>query len=82
MCDIKNMTNEELKGLSDRIAAELTERRTKEKNALLKTLSDTLKRLYDIDPNYYMNGSIRTDCCCEPMEIDLFDLLLEYFEIC
>lgn len=81
MCDIKNMTNEELKGLSDRIAAELTERRIKEKNALLKTLSDTVKRLYDIDPDFYMNGSIRTDCCDELMEIDLFDLLRDYFDI-
>lgn len=81
MCDIKNMTNEELKGLSDRIAAELTERRIKEKNALLKTLSDTVERLYDIDHTFYMNGSIRTDCCGEPMEIDLFGLLCDYFDI-
>lgn len=81
MCDIKSMTNEELKGLSDRIAAELTERRIKEKNALLKTLSDTVKRLYDIDHTFYMNGSIRTDCCGELMEIDLFYLLRDYFDI-
>ena len=81
MCDVKSMTNEELKKLSDRIAAELTERRIKEKNALLKTLSDTVKRLYDIDPDFYMNGSIRTDCCDELMEIDLFDLLRDYFDI-
>jgi hypothetical protein len=75
------MTNEELKKLSDRIAAELTERRIKEKNALLKILSDTVKRLYDIDPDFYMSGSIRTDCCNELMEIDLFDLLRDYFDI-
>ena len=81
MCDIKNMTNEELKNLSNRIVAELTERRIKEKNALLKTLSDTVKQLYDIDPDFYMNGSIRTDCCDELMEIDLFDLLRDYFDI-
>ena len=81
MCDIKNMTNEELKGLSDRIAAELTERKIKEKSALLKTLSDTIKRLYDIDPDFYMNGFIRTDCCDEKMEIDLFDVLRDYFDI-
>lgn len=81
MCDVKSMTNEELKKLSDRIAAELTERRIKEKNALLKTLSDTVKRLYDIDPDFYMNGSIRTDCCDELMEINLFDLLRDYFDI-
>lgn len=81
MCDVKSMTNEELKKLSDRIAAELTERRIKEKNALLKILSDTVKRLYDIDPDFYMNGSIRTDCCDELMEIDLFNLLRDYFDI-
>lgn len=81
MCDVKSMTNEELKKLSDRIAAELTERRIKEKNALLKTLSDTVKRLYDIDPDFYMNGSIRTDCCDAQMEIDLFYLLRDYFDI-
>lgn len=81
MCDVKSMTNEELKKLSDRIAAELTERRIKEKNALLKILSDTVKRLYDIDPDFYMSSSIRTDCCDELMEIDLFDLLRDYFDI-
>lgn len=81
MCDVKSMTNEELKKLSDRIAAELTERRIKEKNALLKTLSDTVKRLYDIDPDFCMNGSIRTDCCDAQMEIDLFYLLRDYFDI-
>ena len=81
MCDIKSLTDEELKNLSNRIVAELTERRIKEKNALLKTLSDTVKQLYDIDPDFYMNGSIRTDCCDELMEIDLFDLLRDYFDI-
>ena len=82
MCDIRNMTDEELKSLSDRITVELKDRKNKEKTFLLKTLSDTLKRLYDLDPNFYMTGSIRTDCCCEEMEIDLFELLLDYFEIC
>lgn len=82
MCDIRNMTNEELKSLADRITVELRNRKNEEKTALLKTLSDTLKRLYDVDPNYYMNESIRADCCCEEMEIDLFELLLDYFEIC
>lgn len=82
MCDIKNLTDEELKNLSNRIAVELSDRKNKEKTALLKTLKDTLKRLYDVDPNYYMNESIRTDCCCEEMEIDLFELLLDYFDIC
>lgn len=82
MFDIRNMTNEELKSLADRITVELGNRKNEEKTALLKTLSDTLKRLYDVDPNYYMNESIRTDCCCEEMEIDLFELLLDYFEIC
>ena len=81
MCDIKNLTDEELKSLSNRIAAELTERRIKEKNALLKTLSDTVKRLYDIDPDFYMNSFIRTDCCDAQMEIDLFYLLRDYFDI-
>lgn len=82
MCDVKSMTNEELKKLSDRIAAELTERRIKEKNALLKTLSDTVKRLYDIDPDYIMSASTITDCCDKELEIDLFGFLLDYFEIC
>lgn len=82
MCDIRTMTDEELKSLADRITVEIKDRKIKEKNVLLKTLRDTAERLYDIDPNFYMNGSIRTDCCCEPMEIDLFDLLLEYFDIC
>ena len=81
MCDIKNMTDEELKNLSDRITTELKDRKNREKTILLKTLSDTLKRLYDVDPNYYMNSSIRTDCCGEEMEIDLFGLLLEYFNL-
>ena len=31
MCDIKNMTDEELKNLSDRIAVELSDRKNKEK---------------------------------------------------
>lgn len=79
--DIKNMTDEELKSLSNRIAVELSDRKNREKTALLKTLKDTLKQLYDIDPNYYMNETIRTDCCCEEMEIDLFGLLLNYFNI-
>jgi hypothetical protein len=82
MCDVKNMTDEELKSLADRITVELKDRKNKERNALLKTLRDTAKQLYDIDPNYYMNEIIRTDCCCEEMEIDLFELLLDYFEIC
>lgn len=82
MFDIKNMTDEELKSLTDRITVELRNRKNEEKTALLKTLSDTLKRLYDLDPNFYMTDSIRTDCCCEKMEIDLFELLLDYFEIC
>lgn len=81
MCDVKNMTDEELKNLSNRIAVELSDRKNREKTALLKTLKDTLKQLYDIDPNYYMNETIRTDCCCEEMEIDLFGLLLNYFNI-
>ena len=81
MCDVKNMTDEELKNLSNRIAVELSDRKNREKTALLKTLKDTLKQLYDIDPNYYMNETIRTDCCCEEIEIDLFGLLLNYFNI-
>lgn len=81
MCDVKNMTDEELKNLSNRIAVELSDRKNKEKTVLLHALKGTLKRLYDIDPNYYMNETIRTDCCCEEMEIDLFGLLLNYFNI-
>lgn len=81
MCDIKNMTDEELKSLADRITTELKDRKNKEKNVLLKILSDTVKRLYDIDPDFYMSSSIRTDCCYELMEIDLFDLLRDYFDI-
>ena len=81
MCDIKNMTDEELKSLSNRIAAELTERRIKEKNALLKTLGETVKRLYETDHDFYMNNFIRTDCCDAEMEIDLFELLRDYFDI-
>ena len=81
MCDITNMTDEELKSLADRITTELKDRKNKEKNTLLKTLRETVERLYEIDPNYYMNGSIRTDCCSEKMEIDLFSLLLDYFNI-
>ena len=81
MCDIKNLTDEELKNLADRILIEIKDRKNKEKNVLLKTLRDTIERLYDVDPAFYMNSSIRTDCCCELMEIDLFDLLLKYFEI-
>ena len=81
MCDFKSMTDEELKNLSNRIAVELSDRKNREKTALLKTLKDTLKQLYDIDPNYYMNETIRTDCCCEEIEIDLFGLLLNYFNI-
>ena len=82
MIDIKEMTNEELQSLTNRILIELNDRRNKEKNALLKTLNNTIHQLYDIDPNYYMNSTIRTDCCNEAMEIDLFSLLLEYFDIC
>ena len=82
MCDIKNMTDEELKNLSDRITIELKDRKNKEKTVLLKTLKDTVERLYDIDPTYLMRGSIKTDCCDEEMEIDLFELLLDYFDIC
>lgn len=81
MIDIKSMTNEELQSLTNRISTELNDRKNKEKNVLLKTLSDTLKQLYDTDPNYYMNSTIRTDCCGEEMEIDLFRLLLDYFDI-
>lgn len=81
MCDIRNMTNEELKSLADRITVELKDRKNKEKTALLKTLRDTLEQLYNTDPAFYMNGSVRTDCCGETMEIDLFGLLLDYFNI-
>ena len=82
MIDIKEMTNEELQDLTNRILIELNDRRNKEKNALLKTLNNTIRQLYDVDPNFYMNGYIRTDCCNEKMEIDLFNLLLDYFDIC
>lgn len=81
MCDIKNMTDEELKNLADRITVEIKDRKNKEKTVLLKTLRDTVKRLHDIDPDFYMNGSTITDCCGESLEIDIFDLLLDYFEI-
>lgn len=81
MCDIKNMTDEELKSLADRITTELTDRKNKEKTALLKTLRDTAAELYNIDPTYYMSGYIRTDCCDEEMKINVFTLLLDYFEI-
>ena len=81
MCDIKNLTDEELKSLSNRIAAELTERRIKEKTVLLKTLGETVKRLYETDHDFYMNSFIRTDCCDAQMEIDLFYLLRDYFDI-
>lgn len=81
MCDIKSMTDEELKNLADRITTELKDRKNKEKNALLKTLRDTVERLYNVDPAFYMNCSIRTDCCFESMEIDLFSLLVSYFDI-
>lgn len=82
MCDVKNMTDEELKNLSNRIAVELSDRKNKERNALLKTLRETVERLYEIDPNYIMSGSTITDCCGEEMEIDLFGFLLDYFDIC
>ena len=81
MCDIKNLTDEELKNLADRITTELKDRKNKEKTALLKTLRDTAERLYDIDPTYLMRGSIKTDCCDAEMEIDLLGLLLDYFGI-
>lgn len=81
MCDVKNLTDEELKSLADRITVELKDRKNKQKTILLQTLRDTVKQLYDIDPGYYMNGSIRTGCCGEVMEIDLFGLLLDYFNI-
>lgn len=81
MCDIKNMTDEELKNLSNRIAVELSDRKNKEKSVLLKTLRETVERLYDIDPTYLMKGSIKTDCCDAEMEIDLLGLLLDYFDI-
>ena len=81
MCDIRNLTDEELKNLADRITVELNDRKNKEKTALLKTLRDTVERLYDIDPTYLMRGSIKTDCCGEEMGIDLLGLLLDYFDI-
>ena len=81
MIDIKELTNEELQNLSNRILIELNDRRNKEKNALLKTFNNTLHQLYDTDPNYYMGSTIRTECCGEEMEIDLFSLLLDYFDI-
>ena len=81
MCDIRNMTNEELQSLTNRILIELNDRKNKEKNALLKTFNNTIHQLYDTDPNFYMNSTIRTDCCGEEMEIDLFRLLLDYFDI-
>ena len=81
MCDIKNMTDEELKALADHITIELKDRKNKEKNVLLKTLRVTVERLHDVAPTFYMNISIRTDCCDAKMEIDLFDLLLDYFNL-
>lgn len=81
MINIREMTNEELKSLAERITTELKDRKNKEKNALLKTLRETVEQLYNIDPNYYMGDYIITDCCDEKMEIDLFNLLLHYFEI-
>ena len=81
MCDVKNLTDEELKNLSNRIAVELSDRKNKEKNVLLKTLRETVERLHDVVPTFYMNISIRTDCCDAKMEIDLFDLLLDYFNL-
>lgn len=81
MCNVKSMTNEELKKLADCIAVELNDRKNKERNALLKTLRDTIERLYEVDSSYHMTGSISTDCCGEEMEIDLFNLLLDYFNI-
>lgn len=81
MCDIKSMTDEELKNLADRITTELKDRKNKEKNALLKTLRETVERLCDIDPTFYINSYVLTDCCGEKMEIDLFNLLLNYFDI-
>jgi hypothetical protein len=81
MCDIKNLTDEELKSLADRITVELKDRKNREKIALLKTLKETVERLYDIDPTYLMRSSIKTDCCDAQMEIDLLGLLLDYFDI-
>lgn len=81
MCDIRTMTDEELKSLADRITVELKDRKNKEKNVLLKTLKDTVAELYKNDPNYYMSGYIRTDCCNEEMKVNVFTLLLDYFEI-
>lgn len=81
MCDVKNMTDEELKNLSNRIAVELSDRKNKERNALLKTLRETVERLYEIDPNYHMSASTITDCCGEELKIDLFGFLLDYFGI-
>ena len=81
MCDVKNMTDEELKALADHITIELKDRKNKEKNVLLKTLRETVEQLHDVAPTFYMNASIRTDCCDAKMEIDLFDLLLDYFNL-
>ena len=81
MIDIKEMTNEELQNLTNRIFIELNDRRNKEKNTLLKTLNNTIHQLYDTDPDFYMGSTIRTDCCGAEMEIDLFELLLDYFDI-
>ena len=81
MCDIKNLTDEELKSLADRITVELSDRKNKEKSVLLKTLRETVERLYEIDPNYTMPASTITDCCGEELEIDLFGFLLDYFNL-
>lgn len=75
------MTDEELKALADHITIELKDRKNKEKNVLLKTLRETVEQLYEVDHSYYMSGYIRTDCCDAKMEIDLFNLLLDYFNI-
>lgn len=81
MCDIRSMTDEELKSLADRIAVEIKDRKNKEKNVLLKTLRETIEQLYEVDPNYHMSASTITDCCGEELEIDLFGFLLDYFNL-
>lgn len=73
--DIKTMSNDELKFLSETVAAELESRRSARRDELIKTVCDAMNTLYREFPGIELNVSYSCPECGIEDEVDAMYVL-------
>ena len=79
--DIKTMSNDELKFLSETVAAELESRRSARRDELIKTVCDAMNTLYREFPGIELNVSYSCPECGIEDEVDAMYVLCSVREM-